>query len=196
MIRKVKNKAVDTRFLKMQLFLLFSACIALANSMVKLIIDTDMDFDVDDVGAVCAAHAMADRGEVEIIAIVHNAGYPRGIGAVSVLNHYYGRDDISLGAFKGKFGQDVGGVYIDDLVENWESPVKHYDQVKDAVVVLREALAGADDASVVISSVGFLTNIANLLESPADDISNMTGYELVKHKVILFLAHDIVATKP
>ena len=27
-----------------------------------------MDYDVDDVGAVCAAHAMADRGEVEIIA--------------------------------------------------------------------------------------------------------------------------------
>ena len=29
---------------------------------VPLIIDTDMSFDVDDVGAVCVAHALADRG--------------------------------------------------------------------------------------------------------------------------------------
>jgi len=153
--------------------------------LVKLIIDTDMDYDVDDVGAVCAAHAMADRGEVEIIAIVHNAGYPRGIGAVSVLNHYYGRDEIPLGAFKGEFGAETVGVYVDDLVDNWDSPVKHYDQVQEAVEVLRKALASSDDNSVVISSVGFLTNIANLLSSPGDSISESTGYELVRDKVKL-----------
>ena len=43
---------------------------------------------------------MADRGEVDILAVVHNTGYPKAIGAVSVINHYYGRDDILLGAFK------------------------------------------------------------------------------------------------
>ena len=36
------------------------------------------------------------------------------------------------------------GAYIDDLVDNFDSPVKHYDQVKEAVVVLREALAAAE----------------------------------------------------
>merc|ERR1712215_487951 len=159
----------------MKHLLFLCLCFSFSTCIVKLIIDTDMDFDVDDVGAVCAAHAMADRGEVEILAIVHNAGYPRGIGAVSVLNHYYGRDDIPLGAFKGSFGAEVAGEYIDDLVDNWESPIKHYDQVKEAVEVLREVLAAAEDQSVVISSVGFLTNLANLLESPADGISPMTG---------------------
>ena len=58
---------------------------------VKLIIDTDMDFDVDDVGAVCAAHGLATRGEAELVAVVHSVGYPRAIGAVSVINHYYHR---------------------------------------------------------------------------------------------------------
>ena len=37
------------------------------------------------------------------------------------------------------------GAYIDDLVDNFDSPVKHYDQVKEAVVVLREALAAAEE---------------------------------------------------
>ena len=35
---------------------------------VQLIIDTDMSSDVDDVAAVCAAHALADRGEAELAA--------------------------------------------------------------------------------------------------------------------------------
>ena len=73
---------------------------------VPLIIDTDMSVDVDDVVAVCAAHAMADRGEAEILGIVHDVGWPAAIGAVSVLNHWYGRDDIPIGAYKGLFGKD------------------------------------------------------------------------------------------
>ena len=72
---------------------------------------------------------------------------------------------------------------VDDLVDSWDSPVKHYDQVQEAVEVLREALASSEDKSVVISSVGFLTNIANLLSSPGDIISESTGYELVRDKV-------------
>merc|ERR1719400_3031407 len=69
---------------------------------VPLIIDTDASFDVDDVVAICMAHALMDNGEVDIKAIVHDAGIPEGIGAMSVLNHYYGHDDVLLGAYKVK----------------------------------------------------------------------------------------------
>ena len=61
-----------------------------------------------------------------------------------MINHYYGRDDIRLGAFKGAFGDYIGGNYIDDLVDNFDSPIKHYDQVEDAVSVLRQTLAEAE----------------------------------------------------
>ena len=46
---------------------------------------------------------------ITISFLVHNVGYPRAIGAVSVINHFYGRDDITLGAFKGTFGQNIKG---------------------------------------------------------------------------------------
>ena len=49
--------------------------------------------------------------QVDIKAIVHDAGIPEGIGAMSVLNHFYGRDDILLGAYKGDFGKWVGSDY-------------------------------------------------------------------------------------
>ena len=39
------------------------------------------------------------------------------------------------------------------------------------------------DSSVVIVSVGFLQNLAGLLQSPGDELSSSTGYELVRDKV-------------
>ena len=76
--------------------------------------------------------------------LVHNVGYPKAIGAVSVINHFFGRDNISLGAFKGNFGEKINGIYVDELVDNFPSPVKHYDQVEEAVVVLRRTLQSAE----------------------------------------------------
>ena len=61
--------------------------------------------------------------------------------------------------------------------------MKHYDQVDDALTVLRESLAQAEDDSVVIVSLGFLHNIAQLLRSSSDNISDLSGSELVRKKV-------------
>ena len=78
------------------------------NDVVKLIIDTDMGYDVDDVGAVCIANMLQDRGEAKILAIVHNTGFDLGVGAISSINHYYGHDDIPIGAYKGPFANYRG----------------------------------------------------------------------------------------
>ena len=176
-------------FSKAGFWLLFCFVALESQTPVPLIIDTDASFDVDDVVAICMAHALMDKGEVDIKAIVHDAGYPRAIGAVSVLNTYYGREDIPLGAYKGSFGKDTGGDnwvrgwYVDDLVDNWPSPVKDSSQVPDAVSVYRKALAAAEDRSMVISSIGFVTNLADLLRSGPDEFSEMNGFELVEAKV-------------
>ena len=84
-------------------------------------------------------------------------------------------------------------------MDNFESPVKNYDQVDEAEVTLRKTLAAAEvmdaslmmfpynrdlqDSSVVIVSVGFLQNLAGLLQSPGDEISPSSGHELVRDKV-------------
>ena len=49
------------------------------------------------------------------------------------------------------------------------------------------------DHSVVIASVGFLLNIANLLQSGGDDISDKSGYDLVRDKVCF--KHNISAAE-
>ena len=49
--------------------------------------------------------------------------------------------------------------------------------------VYRQVLAEAEDHSVVISAIGFATNLADLLRSGPDDKSPLTGSELVGLKV-------------
>lgn len=157
----------------------------------QLIIDTDMSFDVDDVGAVCLAHALADRGEAELVAVVYDSGYPAGIGAVSVLNEYYGRGaSVALGSYKGRFGADargewVTGRYVPDLVRRFPSRVKDSSEVPDAVATYRRVLAAAADGSVRIAAIGFATNLAALLRSAPDEHSALSGVELVRAKVAL-----------
>ena len=131
----------------------------------RLIIDTDMSSDCDDVGATCMAHALMTKGEAEIVAIVHNTGLDTGVGAISTINTWYGRPDIPVGAYKGQFNAGNRGSYVDDLVKRFPSKIKNASQVPDALSVYRKALAGSPDRSVWISSIGFTTNIEALLKS-------------------------------
>ena len=97
-----------------------------------------MSTDVDDVGAVCIANVLSNRGETELLAVVHNTGLFEGVGAISVINHYYGHDNVPIGAFKGKFGATLKGKYVEKMVEKFESPIKNYSMVPTAVDVYRQ----------------------------------------------------------
>ena len=146
----------------MMLQLLSTLTAVMAASPVKLIIDTDIGGggcrDVDDVAAVCIANALVDNGEAELLAVVHNT-YPAACpGAISVLNHWYGHDNVPIGSYNGTDLQPSDPLrYVDDLVDNFPSPIKNKSQVPSATAVYRKALAAAPDNSVAISSIGLLT---------------------------------------
>eukprot|EP00928_Gymnodinium_smaydae_P053663 TRINITY_DN3759_c0_g3_i3.p1 TRINITY_DN3759_c0_g3~~TRINITY_DN3759_c0_g3_i3.p1 ORF type:complete len:560 (-),score=31.26 TRINITY_DN3759_c0_g3_i3:351-1985(-) len=168
------------------------------NGPVRLIIDTDAGFDVDDVGAIAVANALQDNGECEIIAVGHTNGYKLGIGAVSTLMHFYGRDNVPLGAYKGEWAANprapgakgTADRYIPDLVDNYPSPIKNYDQVHDAVSVYRKALAESPDGSVHIASIGITTNMRDLVQSKPDQYSELNGHDLIAKKVGLVVWMD------
>jgi hypothetical protein len=142
-----------------------------------------MSTDVDDVAAVCMTHALADRGEAELLAVLHNTGLFEGVGAISVINHWYGRDHVPVGAYKGVFGATLPGKYVLNITKSFDSPIKNYSQVPDAVDVYRTVLAKQPNRSVTISSIGFMTNLKALLASKPDGMSTLDGVELVRQKV-------------
>ena len=115
------------------------ACVV-ADGPVRLIIDTDLSVDVDDVGMLCAAHALADNGEVELVGIMHNTGFKRGVGAISAINEYYGRNDTLVAAYRGQVGapgnsgdwspawiRDGRGFFVDDMVDTFRPARESYD---------------------------------------------------------------------
>lgn len=159
-----------------------------ADKPVQLIFDTDLGNDVDDALAMGCIHALQSRGECELLAVTITKDHELAAAFADVINTFYGRGEIPIGVCrsdvtngKGRFNglaeiQDNGkDRFPHDLRSGKDAP--------DAVNLLRRTLASAEDNSVVIAQVGFSTNLANLLDAPADDISPMTGRELVEKKV-------------
>eukprot|EP01047_Picozoa_sp_COSAG01_P065208 COSAG01_NODE_8768_length_2665_cov_25.306703_2_plen_296_part_00 len=167
---------------------------------VKLLIDTDAGFDVDDVGAVCLANALADNGEAEIVAVGHTNGYNKGIGSVSTLMHFYGRDAVPLGAYKGAWAENprapgakgTADKYIPDLVNGFPSPVKDYSTVPTAVQAYRQVLAAQPDHSVHIAAIGITTNMRDLVQSQPDSFSPLNGHDLIAKKVKVIVWMDMM----
>ena len=148
---------------------------------VKIIFDTDMDSDCDDVGALAVLHALADGGEAEILATVVSSKNPWSAPCVDAINTYYGRPDLPVGAPKGK-GAAKPSKYARPLAEAFPQDVGSGDAAPDAKEVYRDVLSRQPDGSVVIVTVGYLTNIADLLKLPADG-ARPAGEQLVKRKV-------------
>ncbi|SEK17938.1 Inosine-uridine nucleoside N-ribohydrolase [Parapedobacter koreensis] len=154
----------------------------------KIIFDTDMGPDYDDVGAIAVLHALADSGECEILATVASAGHATIAPTIELFNRYFGRPELPIGipaddapdyTAKNNWNELILKQYAPDLINR---------TYPGAVNVYRKVLAAQPDNSVVIVTVGFLSNISDLLASPPDAYSALTGMELVKAKVKQWVA--------
>jgi len=165
------------------LLLTFSA--DLRAEPVKVIFDTDMSGDTDDVVALCVLNAFADEGKCQILACLADAhDQNKAIAAsISAINTYYGRPNIPIGTYQGPGIAPNGSAYTAVLRDKFPNSAKPDDQMPPALDVFRMALAAAPDHSVVVVSVGFLNNLRDLLQSKPDGISPLAGMDLVKQKV-------------
>lgn len=168
--------------------LCFIACLGISQAQkttpTPIIFDTDMGPDYDDVGAITILHAFADSGKVKILATIASTKYPGVAGVLSVLNTYFKKPGIPIGVPKGKALElrDFQH-WTDTLLAKFPHSIKSNNDVPDAVEVYRKALASQADKSVTVVTVGFLTNLANLLQSKGDKYSPLDGKALVEQKV-------------
>lgn len=150
----------------------------------RIIFDTDMGPDYDDVGAISILHALADSGKCTILATMGCNQSPYIAATLDVLNTYFKRPDCPVGVVRGPSVRMAAPQKWDSLlVANYPHDLLNNDQAEDALTLYRKILAAQPDHSVTIVSVGFFTNLSNLLNSPADTFSPLTGKELVRKKV-------------
>jgi inosine-uridine nucleoside N-ribohydrolase len=151
---------------------------------VKIIFDTDLGPDYDDVGALAFLHAMADSGKAEILATVTSNKHYLVAPSIDVINTYFGRDDLPVGAPRSRgVSLTAWQHWPDSIVSKYPHKIKLTSEVPDAVAVYRKVLASQPDKSVTIVTVGFLTNLCNLLQSKSDSLSRLNGLELILRKV-------------
>jgi len=103
---------------------------------------------------------------------------------MNVFNTYFNRPNIPVAVPKGNASTLRDGQHwTDTLIAKYPHRIKSNNDVPDAPALYREILSKQPDHSVTIVTVGFLTNLSNLLLSKADKYSSLDGKELVRKKV-------------
>jgi len=149
---------------------------------IKIILDTDIGSDCDDAGALAILHNFADSDKAEIKAVVHCGSEISGAVAVKAINTWYQRSEIPVGKWnksvflEGETYRRYTSAIMEEYLKSHSMP-----EFEDSVRVLRRTLAENNGITIVVT--GMLNNIAELLKSGSDDISPMSGIELVKNSV-------------
>lgn len=163
-----------------------------AEPIVNLILDTDMGPDYDDVGAMAVMHALADSGQANILATVSSNKDELAVPCIEVINRYFGRPDIPVGAPK----TDAPSIttwhkenkWTEYLPAHFRHRTEKTSDAPDAVEIYRKTLSMQPDSSVTVCTIGFLGNLKALLESSPDKYSPLNGAVLVRQKVRLLVA--------
>ena len=143
-----------------------------------VIFDTDMGNDIDDALALAMLHAFTNRGECELIGVTLTNANPAAVPYVRMVNRFYGRGDLPVGAALKQLKDGAGDGYMATVLR--AAGAIHDGPRESALVVLRRLLSTATD-KVVIVQTGFSSNLAALLDSPG-------GAALARGKVTLLVA--------
>ncbi|KAF2817662.1 inosine/uridine-preferring nucleoside hydrolase [Mytilinidion resinicola] len=156
----------------------------------NLIIDTDIFSDVDDAGALLLASTLP---HVNILAV--NVNYPSSYSALaaSAILAYYGHANVPIGlrrpitneSFFDDWAYELGE-YTSKVAYHWSNgtlPWGNASKSWEPVELYRKTLACQEDRSVTIASIGFLENLSALLNSTADEYSQLSGRDLIAIKV-------------
>lgn len=151
---------------------------------VKIIFDTDMDTDVDDTGALAVLYSYAQEGRAEVLATVGSCNSGHAVKCIGGINAYYGFPKVPVG-ISPKCPSSGKSPYQSVIAEKYGKDYPDDKAARPALEVYREVLSSAEDNSVVITVIGALNNLSDLLRSQGDKYSPLNGIELVNRKVKL-----------
>jgi inosine-uridine nucleoside N-ribohydrolase len=157
---------------------------------VKIILDTDIGNDVDDVLALAMLHALQTRGDCVLLGVTISKPDELAAPFVNAMNTFYGRPEIPIG-FTHAGLTNVPSRFLslvnamDDGKFRYPHSLMRSSDAPPAAQLLRTLISSQADNSVVLVEIGFHSNLAALLNTQPDAISPLTGRELVKQKVRL-----------
>lgn len=166
---------------------------------VRLIIDTDMlNFD-DDPMAIGEANILQNWGQVELIGVLSCINSRYAPPAIDAIDTFFGHPDIPTAVQKPVDNLTTWpdhpefGDYLTGLTFNFTEDVRDGANVPDPVTAYRFLLSTSADDSITIAAIGFYDNLFQLMNSGPDEISPLTGAELLSTKVreLVVQANDV-----
>ncbi len=166
---------------------LFSAILLFAiiplQAQQRVIFDTDIDSDVDDVGALAMLHRLHNQYTVSLKGVIVTSDDPYAPTCVDALNTYYGCADLPIGFLEDQPKLTNHSRYTKQISEEFPHRLGSYKDAEPATRLYRRLLAESPDNSVIIVTAGHLSSLQKLLMSPADDLSPLNGKALAEAKV-------------
>ncbi len=149
----------------------------------KIIFDTDVGGDCDDVIALDLLLSACKAGECELLGITYSYDCRDACGCAYEILRQHGFEALPMGRMPIPEGRkEYHGTYSPLVVKKYgRDDTPTYDTVPDAVPVLRRLLA--ENGHVTLVVVGSMANIAALIASKPDGISPLDGKELMKRSV-------------
>ena len=156
-----------------------------------VILDTDIGSSTDDLFALEMLYGYEQQGLCQLLGVVVDREGEDCAAVADVMNTYFGCPDLPIGLERE--GIDNPQVWIDyralpTYTTDGGQPmfartVGDYSTLPDGWRLYRRLLAAQPDHSVSIVSTGFVTALAQLLQSGPDEYSLLDGVELVRRKV-------------
>ncbi|MNL23544.1 Inosine-uridine preferring nucleoside hydrolase [compost metagenome] len=137
--------------------------------------------DYDDVGAIAMLHAYADSNYVNILGTIASTRYEGVASVLDAFNTYYNKPNIPVGVPKDALNRRDWQFWTDTVTIKYPHKIKKNNAAYDAIELYRKLLASQPDNSVTILTVGFFSNISNLLKSKPDQYSRLNGKELINN---------------
>ncbi len=163
---------------------------AAATPPIKVIFDTDIGNDVDDVLALSMLHALQSRGDCELLAVTITKPDELAGPFVDAINTFYGRPNIPIGftraGLKNEPSKFLGlAEAVDGAAPRYPHRLHRSSDAPPATRLLRKTLSRQADHSVVLVQVGYFSNLAALLDTAPDDDSPLSGSDLAQQKIKL-----------
>lgn len=149
----------------------------------KVILDTDLDSDVDDVGAISMLLNLHKAGTIDLAGIIVTSDDPFAPVCASSILQFYGFPEIPVGFLKNQPVLKNHSRYTKSISEEFNPVFSSWKNAEDAVILYRKLLSRNPDKSVTIISIGHLSSLQQLLQSKADGLSPMNGQDLVNQKI-------------
>ncbi len=151
------------------------------NGKRKFILDTDLGPDCDDCGALAILDWYHKHGKAELLGVTHCTSDVQSVNVIAAIHEWFGVE-IPIGQTDRTGFFDAPAFYkytkpMSDAYLASHSPAKY----ESAVPLLRRLLA--ENRDVTFITIGFLNNLSDLMKSGGDEISPLSGIELMKQSV-------------